>query len=54
MTNKIYRTHDKDIYIQENRYEETKEVFKVIVDQIRDSGVLRDGIVVRDFGCAAG
>ncbi len=50
----IYRTHDKEIYLQENRCKETKENFKSIVGLIGDSGVMQGGATVRDFGCAAG
>ena len=54
MTNKVYRTHDKEIYLQENRYEEPKEVSKLVVGLIMDSGVMQRDATVRDFGCAAG
>lgn len=54
MASNIYRTHDKHIYLQENRYEQTKEAFKLLVNLAKESGVLKGRATVSDFGCAAG
>lgn len=50
----IQRTHDKIVYLKENRYDQPKEIFKILFARARQSGVLRCGSVVSDFGCAAG
>jgi SAM-dependent methyltransferase len=48
------RTHDKEIYLQENRYREPKECFKRLAALLRSSGVVRPGSAIADFGCATG
>lgn len=48
------RTHDRDLYLRESRYEEPKEIFKFLVRLMRESGVPADGAAVGDIGCAAG
>ena len=54
MSAKAVRTRDLGIYLKESRYDEPKEVFKLLASLARDCGVLREGSVVSDFGCAAG
>jgi SAM-dependent methyltransferase len=54
MSTLVERTHDKEIYLQENRYRNPKECFKRLADLIRASGLLRPGVVMADFGCATG
>lgn len=54
MIPKPERTHDKDLYLQENRYDEPKEIFKVLGDHLQAAGDLPPGAVICDFGCAAG
>lgn len=49
----VERTHDK-LYLDEARYENTKECFKVCARLAMLSGALKDGATVADFGCAAG
>ena len=48
------RTEDKHIYLEENRYEEPKEISKLLLNLIRDSNILKQGVSVCDIGCAAG
>jgi len=48
------RIHDKDIYLKEDRYERPKEVFKKVADLVLESGVLKEGSIVCDIGCATG
>ncbi|HYH43749.1 MAG TPA: class I SAM-dependent methyltransferase [Burkholderiales bacterium] len=48
------RTHDKTIYLEENRYETPKEIFVNMVELARRGGGLKPGARVGDFGCAAG
>lgn len=48
------RTHDRDLYLGEDRYEEPKEMFKSLVELVRQSGGVSDGARVCDLGCAAG
>jgi SAM-dependent methyltransferase len=51
---KITRTHDL-LYLDENRYENTKESFKFLIGVIAQSfEINRDNVVISDFGCAAG
>lgn len=50
----VRRTHDKAIYLEEDRYENPKEMFKVLASRAIDSGALRKGARVSDIGCAAG
>jgi SAM-dependent methyltransferase len=50
----IERTHDKNIYLQEDRYAQPKEYFKAIAKLMRDSEVVKPGSRVVDLGCAAG
>jgi len=50
----IKRTHDKEIYLNENRLTDTKEYFKLLVNRSIDSGVLRPQSHVADIGCATG
>lgn len=54
MTPAVQRTHDKAVYLQEDRYEHPKEIFKMIFRQVQASGGLRSGEMACDFGCAAG
>lgn len=50
----ISRTHDKEIYLKENRHEQPKEIFKKLSSMTQRSEVLKPGSVLVDFGCAAG
>lgn len=50
----VRRTHDAQVYLHEDRYENPKEVFKVIHQRVRSRQVLRPGVRVGDFGCAGG
>lgn len=50
----IRRTHDKQVYLAESRYDDPKELFKVTASFIRQSGVVQPGSRLCDFGCAAG
>jgi trans-aconitate methyltransferase len=50
----IRRTHDKDLYLAENRYEQPKEISKRLAALVEEAGLHRPGTVVADFGCAAG
>jgi len=54
MPTKILRTHDKQIYLEESRYDQPKEIFKALAALAAQSGVVRHGSVVRDLGCASG
>ena len=54
MRENIRRTHDKSLYLGENRYKEPKEIFKILAAMADASGALKKGSVVCDFGCAAG
>lgn len=44
----------RQTYLKENRYNSPKEVHKVIANIALQTGVLEEGSVVCDFGCAAG
>lgn len=46
--------HGTAIYLEENRYEQPKEMFKQLAELAKQRGVLKAGSVVCDFGCAAG
>ena len=48
------RTHDKHVYLSDTRYDEPKEYFKVLFGLAKNSGALRKGSTVCDFGCATG
>ena len=48
------RTHDKALYLKENRYEKPKAVFLQMIDLVAASQVVQSGSIVCDFGCAAG
>ena len=50
---KIRRTHDK-LYLNENRYDQTKEIFKDIVDNCFKENELNQNLNLCDMGCAAG
>jgi len=50
----IQRTHDKQVYLAQDRYEKPKELSKLLMSLVRQSGGLRPGEVVGDVGCAAG
>ena len=50
---KFVRTHDQ-IYMHENRYKKTKEMFKFIERKAFDKKKILNKEVVCDFGCAAG
>src|SRR5437660_1616480 len=50
----VERTHDKQIYLHESRYDDPKELFKLVGALARQSGALAPGRYVCDFGCAAG
>lgn len=54
MKENIKRTHDKSLYLEENRYNNPKEIFNTLASLAISSGALREGSVVCDFGCAAG
>ena len=48
------RTHDQHVYLGEDRYDEPKEIFKVLAGLAKYTGALREGTTVCDFGCATG
>ena len=48
------RTHDREVYLHEDRYENPKEIFKMVYAHARRGNSLRPGMTVADFGCAAG
>ena len=48
------RTHDKAVYLQDDRYERPKEIFERAFDLVRDAGCLSAGGVSCDVGCATG
>src|SRR3990167_37337 len=48
------RVHDKKIYLEEDRYDKPKEIFKILGNLALQSGVLKEGSKVGDFGCASG
>jgi SAM-dependent methyltransferase len=50
----IQRTHDKQVYLAEDRYEKPKELSKLLLALLRQSGGLRSDETVCDVGCAAG
>ncbi len=50
---KTQRTHDK-LYLKEERYENTKEMFKFIVNNSFKKEELKHKINICDFGCANG
>jgi|688.fasta_scaffold168732_1 tRNA G46 methylase TrmB len=53
---RIERTHDLELYLNENRYEEPKELFKFITDYLIEVKGLKyfEDLQLCDFGCAAG
>lgn len=52
-TLKVQRTHDA-FYLDENRYNEPKEMFKFIAANAFDQNEKSSSLSVCDFGCAAG
>jgi SAM-dependent methyltransferase len=52
----VQRTHDHKIYLNEDRYAEpvVKEIHKTLASNAIESGVLQNGSIVCDFGCATG
>lgn len=50
----IKRTHDKQIYLNEDRYDSPKEIFKILSRLAAEENVIRKGSTVCDFGCATG
>ena len=50
---KVQRTHDA-LYLDENRYDEPKELFKFIATNAFDQDEKYSGLSICDFGCAAG
>ncbi|HEY8240601.1 MAG TPA: class I SAM-dependent methyltransferase [Kiritimatiellia bacterium] len=54
MKERVERTHDKALYLAENRYEAPKEYFRVLCDMATAEGHLRPGQRICDIGCAAG
>ncbi len=50
---KIRRSHDK-LYLEENRYEETKEIFKFIINKSFKKIEYNKNLEICDLGCAAG
>jgi SAM-dependent methyltransferase len=46
--------HTLEVYLQENRYEQPKEISRVLASLALESGLLVPGARVADFGCAAG
>ena len=48
------RTHDKALYLAENRYGKAKELHKAVASVLVERGLVREGSVVLDVGCAAG
>jgi len=54
MSNRIERTHDRNVYLKEDRYENPKEIFKLLADMVRRSGIQTGGAMICDIGCATG
>jgi len=54
MAPKVERTHDLEIYLNEERYQQPKEIFKVLVRRIQETGLLETGGTLCDMGCATG
>ena len=54
MNLEVRRTHDLEVYLKEQRYEEPKELFKILAGIVKRSGAMVEGSRVFDFGCAAG
>ncbi len=55
MSTIIERTADKNIYLQENRYDTPKEIFRLLGALSSQTGLLgQSHATVVDFGCAAG
>jgi len=48
------RTHDIEIYVAENRYDEPKEITRQLVSMVEKSGRIQADSQVVDVGCAAG
>lgn len=48
------RTHDAEIYLSENRYDDPKEIFKVLSDKAASLATTAGEIFILDVGCAAG
>jgi SAM-dependent methyltransferase len=48
------RTHDAEIYLSESRYEEPKEIFKVLADMAAPLAGEGTNPSILDIGCAAG
>ncbi|MBM4294440.1 MAG: class I SAM-dependent methyltransferase [Deltaproteobacteria bacterium] len=47
-------TRDLIVYLKEDRYENPKEIFKLLADMVRRSGLKLSGSVICDIGCATG
>src|SRR4030042_2539387 len=54
MSVNIERTHDSKVYLKEDRYENPKEIFKLLADMVRRSGIQSEGAMICDIGCATG
>ncbi len=50
----VQRSHDKAIYLREDRFEQPKEIFKLIGESIRERMLAEPGSAVVDLGCATG
>lgn len=51
---KTSRTHDLELYLQEDRYENPKEMFKRLYELMEKAGLFQEKALIGDFGCAAG
>ena len=54
MSFKVERTHDLATYMSEDRYEQPKEIFKILADFVEIGGKCKEENVIYDMGCATG
>jgi len=54
MSPRFERTHDRDVYVAESRYETPKEYFKYLATRIDAAREGREDFSILDVGCAAG
>lgn len=54
MADDSQRTHDLDIYLQEDRFATPKESFQIAADIMEEAGAARAGAHWADIGCATG
>lgn len=54
MSSKSKRTHDRAIYLKDDRYDKPKEIFKRLAQLVRESKRPLAGAKLCDMGCASG